>query len=148
MAVPKDKMKEFANDNLFASENEARELTHLSDEDFALNKMRSVVKGKKDCIIFNDKIAIVNIPPKAYEFVVNGRSAIEWIMERYQVKVDKDSGIKNDPNLYEATSGALKGLKGGKYALNLLLSVIEMSVRSVELLEKLAEFALDEIKEN
>ena len=149
LAVPKDKMKEFANDNLFAGENEAKEfLANLSDEDFTLNKMRFVIKGKKDTIIFNDKIAIVNIPPKAYEFVVNGRSAIEWIIERYQVKTDKDSGIENNPNYYESENGALSGLKGGKYALALLLSVIEMSVRSVELLEKLAEFRLDEMKEN
>jgi len=37
-------------------------------------------------------------PDKAYEYVVNGKSAIAWIMERYQVKTDKKSGIKNDPN--------------------------------------------------
>jgi predicted helicase len=35
---------------------------------------------------------------EAYEYVVNGKSAIEWIMERYAVTVDKDSGIKNNPN--------------------------------------------------
>lgn len=147
LAVPKDKIKDFSNDNLFADKNEAKALLeNLNENDFMLNKMRFVVKGKKDTIIFNDKIAVVNVPLKAYEYVVNGRSGIEWIMERYQVKTDKDSGLINDPNLYECENGALKGLKGGKYALALLLSVIQMSVLSVELLEKLAKYSLDEMK--
>ena len=147
LAVPKDKIKDFSNDNLFADKNEAKALLeNFNEDDFRLNKMRFVVKGKKDTIIFNDKIAVVNVPLKAYEYVVNGRSGIEWIMERYQVKTDKDSGLINDPNLYECENGALKGLKGGKYALALLLSVIQMSVLSVELLEKLAKYPLDEMK--
>ena len=147
LAVPKDKIKGFSNDNLFADKNEAKALLeNLNENDFMFNKMRFVVKGKKDTIIFNDKIAVVNVPSKAYEYVVNGRSGIEWIMERYQVKTDKDSGLINDPNLYECENGALKGLKGGKYALALLLSVIQMSVLSVELLEKLAKYPLDEMK--
>lgn len=147
LAVPKDKIKNFSNDNLFADKNEAKALLeNLNEDDFRLNKMHFAVKGKKDTIIFNDKIAVVNVPLKAYEYVVNGRSGIEWIMERYQVKTDKDSGIINDPNLYECENGTLKGLKGGKYALALLLSVIQMSVLSVELLEKLAKYPLDEMK--
>ncbi len=121
-------------------------LDGLNESDFRLEKMRFVAKGKRDTIIFNNKIAITQIPERAYSYVVNGRSGIEWIMERYQIKTDKDSGIINDPNLYECESGALAGLKGGKYALYLLLSVIEMSVLSVEILDKLAEFGLDEVE--
>ena len=83
LAVPKDKIKDFSNDNLFADKNEAKALLeNLNENDFTLNKMRFVVKGKKDTIIFNDKIAVVNVPLKAYEYVVNGRSGTEWIMER------------------------------------------------------------------
>jgi len=41
---------------------------------------------------------IENIPLKAYEYIVNGTSVIEWIMERYAVTIDKASQIKNDPN--------------------------------------------------
>lgn len=48
--------------------------------------------------ISHRSITVKNIPPKAYEYVVNGHTAIGWIMERYQVKTDKDSGIVNDPN--------------------------------------------------
>lgn len=100
--------------------------------------------SKKDVILFNEKIAISNIPLKAYEYVVSGRSAIEWIIERYAIKKDKDSGIENNPNLCVCTNGALSGLKGGKYALHLLLSIIAMSVKSVELIDKISELSIED----
>lgn len=49
-------------------------------------------------IVYNGHLTLRDIPPEAYDYVVNGKSAIEWIMERYQVTVDKASGIRNDPN--------------------------------------------------
>ena len=52
---------------------------------YKVEKMRFPKKGQKDTIIYNSKITVSNIPDKAYEYVVNGKSAIEWIMERYQV---------------------------------------------------------------
>lgn len=143
----KSKIKDFKQDNLFYSKEQTKEfLESLSDEDYAISKMKYLIKGKKDVILFNEKIAISNIPLKAYEYVVNGRSAIEWVMERYATKKDKDSGIENNPNLYECTNGALSGLKGGKYALHLLLSVIDMSVKSVKLIEKISELSIENMK--
>jgi predicted helicase len=53
---------------------------------------------KKGEIVYNSYITISNIPPKAYEYVVNGKSAIEWVMERYAVTTHKKSGIENNPN--------------------------------------------------
>lgn len=113
-------------------------LQSLSDEDFKIQKL-SFGKDKKKAqdksmIVFNDHIHIINIPLKAYEYVVNGKSAIEWIMNRYQITTDEASLITNDPNLYESQEGALKGLKGGRYVLELLKSVIAMSVKSVDLI--------------
>jgi predicted helicase len=52
-------------------------------EYFRVFKMRFPKKDQKDTIIYNGNITISNIPTKAYEYVVNGKSAIEWIMERY-----------------------------------------------------------------
>lgn len=147
LAIPKDKISLFS--GIFGTNSEYKSkdlLSELEPKDFAIKKMSFEKKGQKDIIIFNDKIAIVNIPPKAYNYIVNGKSAIEWIMERYQVKIDKDSGIKNDPNLYECKSGALAGLNGGKYALYLLLSVIEMSVQSVEIIEAISELDFSEVE--
>jgi len=125
-------------------EEAAQDLASLSDEYFRISKLRFEIKGKLDTIIFNDKIAIVNIPLKAHDYKINGRSAIEWIMDRYQVKIDKDSNITNDPNLYESENGALKGLKGGRYVLALLLSVIEMSVRTMNILENMPKYEVIE----
>lgn len=123
-------------------EKAAADIASLSESDLRIEKLKFQVKGMTDSIIFNDKIAIVNIPLKAYDYKVNGKSPIEWIMDRYQVKIDKESQIVNDPNLYESEEGALKGLKGGKYVLKLLLSVIEMSVQTMEILESLPHYEL------
>ncbi len=56
-------------------------------------------EDQKDTIIYNAYITIRNIPAEAYDYVVNGNClAIEWLIERYAVTVDKKSGIRNDPN--------------------------------------------------
>lgn len=88
---------------------------------FKVHKMRFPKKNQKDTIIFNSKIAISNIPEKAYEYVVNGKSAIEWIMERYAITTHKASGIKNDPNDWAEEVG------NPRYILDLLLSIINVS---------------------
>src|SRR5690606_38568678 len=69
---------------------------------YRVEKMRFASLGgrnkDKSVIVFNSRITLRGIPLQAYDYVVNGKSAIEWVMERYQVSTDKDSGIKNDPN--------------------------------------------------
>jgi predicted helicase len=101
------------------------------DEMYRVTKMRFPKKDQKDTIIYNSIFTIENIPAKAYEYVVNGKSAIEWIMERYQVTVHKDSGIKNDPNDWSTEVGK------PSYIFDLLLSVINVSVQTVEIVEGL-----------
>jgi len=98
-----------------------------------VTKMRFKSKEEKGTIIFNENITVSNIPARAYEYVVNGKSAVEWVMERYQVKTDKDSGILNDPNLYAEETGR------PKYILDLLMSVIAVSVRTMDIVEALPE---------
>lgn len=98
---------------------------------YKVEKMRFPAKGQKDSIIYNSKITILNIPAKAYEYVVNGKSAIEWVMERYQVTTHAESGIVNDPNDWAAEVG------NPRYILDLLLSVINVSVQTVELVSQL-----------
>ncbi|GAA7621372.1 hypothetical protein JP0124_08870 [Helicobacter pylori] len=84
---------------------------------------------KGDCIHYNKNIAITKIPKKAFEYVVNGKSAIDWVIERYQKTMDKESLIENNPNDYA----------GGKYVFELLCRVIKLSVKSVDLIEKISE---------
>ncbi|GAA8940159.1 DEAD/DEAH box helicase family protein [Helicobacter pylori] len=81
-----------------------------------------------DRIHYNNHIAITKIPKKAFEYVVNGKSAIDWVIERYQKTMDKESLIENNPNDY----------KGGKYVFELLCRVIKLSEKSVDLIEKIS----------
>ncbi|GAA7291565.1 hypothetical protein HpCK53_09750 [Helicobacter pylori] len=90
-----------------------------------------VDKMKKigDRINYNNHIAITKIPKKAFDYVVNGKSAIDWVIERYKKTMDKDSLIENNPNDYA----------GGKYIFELLCRVIKLSEKSVDLIEKISE---------
>ena len=74
---------------------------------------------------------LTNIPLEAYDYVVNGKSAIEWIMERYQVTVDKDSGIRNDPNDWAREH------KQPRYILDLLKRVIAVSMETMKIVQSL-----------
>ena len=98
---------------------------------YAVDKMKFPKKGQKDTIIYNQNIRIENIPAEAYEYVVNGKSAIEWIMERYQQTQDKKSLIKNNPNDWSLEHNQ------PRYILDLLLSVINVSVQTVEIVKGL-----------
>lgn len=86
-------------------------------------------------IIFNSDITVENIPEKAYKYIVNGRSAIEWIMDQYQVKTDKKSGITDDPNDFSDDP---------KYIFNLLLRIINVSVQTVDLVNSLPKLEIIE----
>jgi len=106
-------------------------------EYFIVDNMRFPQKGQKDTIIYNSKITVSNIPITAYEYVINGKPAIEWVMERYQVKVDKACGIKNDPNDWAKEVG------NPRYILDLLLSIINVSVQTVEIVKGLPKLEFE-----
>ena len=119
------------------------EITPFVNPSYKVTKMRFAKKrdekGKSvndlSTIIFNSAITISNIPEKAYEYVVNGRAAIEWIMDQYQVKTDKKSGITDDPNDYSDDE---------TYIFNLLLRIINVSVQTVDLINSLPKFEVEE----
>ncbi|MEX3726918.1 DEAD/DEAH box helicase [Bilophila wadsworthia] len=100
---------------------------------FRVQKMRFPNKGDKSVIEYNPWITISNIPLDAYEYVVNGRSAIEWIMERYQIKTDKASGITNDPNDWADEHGK------PRYILDLLLSIVTVSLETLKIIKTLPQ---------
>lgn len=114
-------------------------VTVTGDEggNYRVEKMRFPKKGEKSSIIYNSRITISNIPDVAYEYVVNGKSAIEWIMERYAITTHKDSGITNDPNDWAKEVG------NPRYILDLLLSIINVSVQTVEIVKNLPELKLE-----
>lgn len=79
------------------------------------------------CLVYYN-LSISDIPERAYEYVVNGKPAIEWIIDQYQVKKDKKSGIVDDPNEFS---------NNPKYIFNLLLSIINVSMQTIDLIESL-----------
>jgi len=104
---------------------------------YRVEKMRFPKKDQKDTIIFNSKIVIQDIPQEAYEYVVNGKSAIEWIMERYQITTHKESQITNDPNDWSEEVG------NPRYILDLLLSIINVSMKTREIVQNLPKLKFD-----
>ena len=96
--------------------------------------------GKRDLdrsrLRYNDYLTLSGIPPEAHEYVLGTRSGIDWIIDRYYIKTDKDSGIVNDPNQW--------GLERGdpRYIVDLIKRVVTVSVRTVEIVAGLP--SLDE----
>ncbi|WP_194091658.1 DEAD/DEAH box helicase [Vibrio hibernica] len=115
-------------------DSQATEDTHYYVEKMKHPKKR--VDGKsvddKSSIIYNHRITINNIPEDAYRYVVNGKSAIAWVMERQCVKTDKASGIVNDANLW-----ATETMNNPKYPLELVLRVITVSLETMKIVDTL-----------
>jgi len=103
----------------------------MEDHDYRVGKMRF---GKQDgqsdktVIAYNAHLVLRDIPLEAYDYVVNGRPAIEWIMDRYQVTTDKNSGIGNDPNDWS---------EDPRYIVDLLKRVVRVSVESARIIKSL-----------
>ncbi len=100
-------------------------------------KMKFRSKDDKSVILYNANIRLENIPLKAYDYIVNGKSAIEWIVERYCVSIDKKSLIKNDANDWGREH------QKPRYILDLLLSVINVSTQTVDIVNSLPRLTFD-----
>ena len=112
-----------------------------TDDDYdyykIVDKMRFRSKQDHSAILYNGHITVTDIPEKAYEYIVNGKSAIDWIVERYCVSIDKKSLIKNDCNDWSREH------KKPRYILDLLLSVINVSVQTVDIVKGLPKLKFD-----
>lgn len=107
-------------------------------EHYAVNpKMKFPKKDQKDTIIYNDYITIRHIPAEAYGYIVNGKSAIEWLMERYAITIDKKSGIKNDPNDWSREH------ENPSYIFDLVCSIVNVSVKTMEIIHKLPKLSFN-----
>jgi len=109
----------------------------LNDEDYRVKEMK-FAKGKngekydKTKVIYNSKITMTGIPLEAYEYVVNGKPALEWVMERQAVTTHKDSGIVNDANDW-----AIETMGNAKYPLELFQRVITVSLETMKIVNAL-----------
>ena len=110
------------------------------DPDFyRVQKLRWGRKGRtpdKTQIVVNDNITLTGIPDEAHEYMLGSCSALEWILDRYQVKTDKASGIVNDPNDW--------GLEHGnpRYIVDLIKKVTYVSVETMKIVKALPRLTL------
>ncbi len=107
----------------------------LKDDDYRVEKMRYGKNGKdKDLttVIYNGKITLTGVPLEAYEYVVNGKPALEWVIERQAVKTDKDSGIVNDANDW-----AVETMSNPRYPLELFQRVVTVSMETMKIVRAL-----------
>lgn len=105
----------------------------LPDETLYHVRQMTFGKGKgpakdRSRVVFNSHITLSGIPDEAYRYTLGAKSAIEWIVERYQVKTDKASGIVNDPNEYS---------NDARYILDLLKRIVTVSIESVKVIDAL-----------
>ena len=116
------------------------QLTHIEDPKsfFRVEKMKFAKKGDKSTVIYNKNVTIENIPLEAYEYVVNGKPALEWVMERQCVKTDKASGIVNDANDY-----ANETMNNPAYPLELFQRVITVSLETMKIVKSLPKLDID-----
>ncbi|CUI07676.1 FIG003033: Helicase domain protein [Janthinobacterium sp. CG23_2] len=107
----------------------------FGSKDFAVTQMRFGKKGKekdRTTVIYNQKITIINIPVVAYDYIVNGKPALEWVMERQAVTTYKDSGIINDANRW-----ASETIGDARHPLELFQRVITVSLETMKIVRGL-----------
>ena len=107
-------------------------LNGFAAADYRVEQMRFSNKKDKSRVVYNHKITMVDIPLEAYEYVVNGKSALEWVMERQAVTAHKESGIMNDANLW-----ATETMNDPAYPLKLFQRVITVSLETMKIVRAL-----------
>jgi predicted helicase len=119
------------------SPKKAKELYRVNEAGIRFPKVKK--EEDRTSIIFNQFVTLKGIPESAYEYVVNGKPAIEWIMERYAITTDKDSGIKNDPNEWSDDP---------RYIVDLVKRIVRVSLETNRIVSKLPKFELIEEKKS
>ncbi|EJF84437.1 type ISP restriction/modification enzyme, partial [Bartonella rattimassiliensis] len=102
-------------------------------------KIKNSKEKDKSTVFYNSNITITDIPLEAYEYIVNGRPALEWVMGRQCVKTDKKSGIVNDANRY-----AVETVGNPAYPLELFQRVITVSLETMKIVKKLPKLEIRE----
>jgi predicted helicase len=123
-----------------------RSIEELTNEHFYVKKMkRPKIKNEEgknvsdnSTIIYNEYITLRDIPLDAYDYVVNGKAAIEWVMDRQKVTTDPKSGIVNDANDW-----ATETMGNAKYPLELLQRVITVSIETNRIVNGLPKLDIE-----
>jgi predicted helicase len=119
-------------------------LTMLEDADFRVEQMKFGKKkdgakniDDKTTVHYNHNISMTGIPLEAYDYVVNGKPALEWVMERQTVKTNSDSGIVNDANFW-----ATETMGNARYPLELFQRVITVSIETMKIVRALPKLEI------
>ena len=119
---------------------DARTASGLGAADYRVEKMKYGKTGKdKDLttLHYNDKITLTGIPLEAYDYIVNGKPALDWVVERQRVKTDEDSGIVNDANDW-----ATETMGDAAYPLKLFQRVITVSLETMKIVKALPKLEI------
>ena len=104
-------------------------LKNLDDKvKYRVEKMRFLSKKDNSSIQYNQFLKISGIPDEAYEFKVNGKSLVEWVMDRQRISTHKDSDIENDANDF-----ANETMNDPAYPLKLLKKAITVGIKTREI---------------
>lgn len=98
---------------------------------YRVKKLSFGARKDHSSIIYNQFIKLGGIPDEAYDYQVNGKSALEWIIDRYQVTTHKDSQITNDPNDY------CREIDNPRYIVDLIKRVVTVSVETMKIVAQL-----------
>jgi predicted helicase len=105
---------------------------------YRVRKLSFGARKDRSRIIYNSRITLAGIPDEAFDYQVNGKSALEWIIDRYQVTTHKDSQITNDPN------GYCREVGNPRYILDLIKRIITVSVETNQIVAALPALEIAE----
>lgn len=117
------------------------QITNAGDEEETFHVQQMVYAPKKGgktrekdrtTLMYNAHVTVTNIPREAYEYVVNGKPALDWVVERQCLSIDKKSGITNDVNRW-----AIEEMNTPRYPLELFLKVITVSLETMKIVKAL-----------
>ncbi len=92
------------------------------------------VKDRPNSILYNDYITLSGIPDETWDYMLSGKAALYWIIDRYQITRDRESGIVNDPNDYS---------EDPRYILDLVKRIVTVSVKTLEIIRELPSLTFD-----
>ena len=107
-----------------------------TERDYTVKKMKVAERRGERVIRYSERLTIGGIPAEAWEYVVNGRSALEWVVERYSDSVDGKSGLRNDGNAWGRERG------NERYIVDLIGKVVSVSVETVRILRGMPELGV------
>ena len=133
--------RELANLHLHYEEIDPWPLDEVGKVDYHVTKMAWAKDGKdvrKDMLVVNENLTLAGIPEEAHQYVVNGRTPLEWLIDRYQIKTDSESGIVNDPNKWGEEHDY------PEYIVELVKRIVRLSVETVRLVGELKDKTKEE----